>query len=210
MTRTNFLRCAVVLAAFTLTARAGTATPIWIQEVVYDAPGPDAAHAFTELVGPPGTSLDGFRVVGVNGSTGSSYRTIDLAGAIIPADGIFVLATEAASLALAAERDFIGPVDWQNGPDAIQLWSPLEELADALQYGDAGDGNRGEGAPAEDVAPGLSLSRDDRGTDTDDNARDFRASEPTPGKVGDGKPVPEPPAVMLLTLGTAALLRKRA
>lgn len=203
------LKCAVVLTALTLVAQAGMATPIWIQEVVYDAPGPDAAYAFTELVGPPGASLDGWSVVGINGSTGTSYRTIDLAGASIPLDGIFVIATMAASLELAAVRDFIGPVDWQNGPDAIQLWNPFEEIADALQYGDAGDGNRGEGAPAEDVAPGLSLSRDERGTDTDDNAIDFRASEPSPGSVGAAVSISAPPVVMLLMLGTAMVLSKR-
>ena len=104
------------------------ATPIVIQEVLYDAPGPDAPFAFTELVGPPGISLDGWSLVGVNGSTGSPYRTIDLTGSSIPLDGIFVIATASASIELAAERDLIGNVDWQNGPDAIQLRNTLGEV----------------------------------------------------------------------------------
>ena len=104
------------------------ATPIVIQEVLYDAPGPDAPFAFTELVGPPGISLDGWSLVGVNGSTGSPYRTIDLTSSSIPLDGIFVIATASASIELAAERDLIGNVDWQNGPDAIQLRNTLGEV----------------------------------------------------------------------------------
>ena len=187
------------------------ATPIVIQEVLYDAPGPDAPFAFTELVGPPGISLDGWSLVGVNGSTGSPYRTIDLTGSSIPLDGIFVIATASASIELAAERDLIGNVDWQNGPDAIQLRNTLgevPEIIDALQYGDAGEGNAGEGRPAPDIEPGFSLSRDPLSTDTDDNATDFRAATPTPGRV-EVVTIPEPPSLALVFLGLAAVLHRK-
>ena len=193
----------VVLIAI---SHAAWATPIVIQEVLYDAEGPDAPFAFTELVGPPSTSLDGWSLVGVNGSTGTPYRTIDLTGSSIPLDGIFVIATASASIDLAAARDLIGNVDWQNGPDAIQLRDPFGEVIDALQYGDAGEANAGEGAPALNVEPGFSLSRDPRSTDTDDNAADFRAATPTPGRVG-AVAVPEPPSLALVFLGLAAVLR---
>ncbi len=43
----------VVLIAI---SHAAWATPIVIQEVLYDAEGPDAPFAFTELVGPPSPS----------------------------------------------------------------------------------------------------------------------------------------------------------
>ena len=184
------------------------ATPILIQEVLYDASGPDAPFAFTELVGPPGASLDGWSLVGVNGATGTPYRTLDLTGSWIPLDGIFVIATASASIELAAERDLIGNVDWQNGPDAVVLRNVLGEVIDSLQYGDAGEGNAGEGTPALDVAPGLSLSRTEQSTDTNDNAADFRAATPTPGRVG-ATAVPEPSTAALILLGLAAVLRRR-
>jgi len=209
----TFLTCArsaVILTALTLISTLGEAVPIKIQEVVYDAAGPDSPHVFTELVGAPGTVLDGWLLIGVNGSTGLPYRTLDLTGAVIPDDGIFVITTSRASVALAAERDFIGAVDWQNGPDAVQLWSSLEELADALQYGDAGEGNRGEGEPAEDVDPGLALTRDASGTDTDNNAADFRSASPTPGRLGESAiPLPAPPTMATLVLGTALLFNRK-
>ena len=153
-----------------------------IQEVLYDAVGAEAAGVFTELSGPAGTSLDGWSLVGINGGTGTSYRTVDLSGAAIPADGILVVATASAEAGLAAARDLVGSVDWQNGPDAVQLLDGDGQIVDALQYGDAGAFNAGEGTPAPSAAAGQSLSRDAAGTDSDDNAADFSVLQvPTPG-----------------------------
>ena len=200
----------VALVVLITIPRAAWATLIVIQEVLYDAPGRDAPFAFTELVGPPGISLDGWSLVGVNGSTGTPYRTVDLTGSSIPLDGIFVIATASASIELAAERDLIGNVDWQNGPDAVQLWNTLgevPEIIDALQYGDAGEANAGEGRPAPDIEPGFSLSRDPLITDTNDNVTDFRAQTPTPGRV-EVVTIPEPPSLALVFLGLAAVLHR--
>lgn len=202
-----FLRTAT-LALLIAIPPAARATPILIQEVLYDASGPDAPLAFTELVGPPGASLDGWSLLGINGATGTPYRTLDLTGSSIPLDGIFVIATASASLELAAQRDLIGNVDWQNGPDAIVLRNALGNVIDSLQYGDAGEGNAGEGAPAQDVAPGFSLSRDAQSADTNDNATDFAARTPTPGRVG-AVTVPAPPTAALLLLGLTAVLRRK-
>ena len=153
-----------------------------IQEVVYDGSGADADEAFTEIFGAPGTSLDGWTLVGINGDTGSAYRIIDLNGAIIPDDGMLVIATPDAAGAVLAQRDFVAAVDWQNGPDAVQLRNPQDHIVDALQYGDAGAFNAGEGQPAPTVPAGHSLSRDARGADTDDNLADFTPLEvPAPG-----------------------------
>lgn len=191
------------------------ATPILqprIQEVLYDVPGPDSPSVFTELVAPASFALDGWTLVGVNGSSGDPYRIVDLTGAIVPADGILVIATAAATTELVAVRDFIASVDWQNGPDAIQLRDPLDAIVDALQYGDAGPGNAGEGAPAVDVAPGLSLSRDEASADTGDNAIDFSEGTPTPGWVRpevDPEPVSEPGSWALLLIGSGLLVGRR-
>ena len=168
------------------------AAQVRIQEVLYDAAGTDATGVFTELSGPPDTALDGWSLVGVNGGSGTSYRTVDLSGAAIPADGILVIATDQADAALAAVRDLVGSVDWQNGPDAVQLLDGDDRVVDALQYGDAGAFNAGEGTPAPTTPAGQSLSRDADGTDTGDNAADFSVLEvPTPGTGPPaGTPVP--------------------
>ena len=177
-----------------------------IQEVLYDGPGTDPDDVFTELSGPPGASLDGWSLAGINGSNGQVYRVIDLSGLVIPDDGIFVVATSSASPLLAQQRDFIANVDWQNGPDAIHLLSG-GILVDALQYGDAGIYNAGEGTYAEDVAGEVSLSRDLLGTDTNNNAVDFIAGVPSPGT----SVVPVPSAVWMLAsgLGLLGTMRRR-
>jgi len=184
-------------------AAPGSATPI-IQEVVYDGPGADADDVFTELYGAPGESLDGWTLVGVNGGDGSDYRTVDLSGALFPDDGILVIATSSAAGEALLQRDFVGSVDWQNGPDAVQLRDPGGAVVDALQYGDAGAFNAGEGAFASTVTAGESLSRNSDGTDTDDNAADFTAlTVPSPGEgpapaPPGGSPAPPPPGSQLL------------
>jgi len=178
--------------ALTLSARAAFAvsTPI-LQEILYDGSGSDADDAFTELAGPPGMSLDGWSLVGVNGGDGSPYRTVDLTGAVIQADGLLLVVTTSAADSLADLSDFTGSIDWQNGPDAVQLRDPDGNTVDALQYGDAGPNNAGEGTPAPTVSAGESLSRDADGTDTDSNLADFAPqTAPTPGS---GLTPPEPP-----------------
>ena len=173
---------AAAVAAAALLAAAPAGAEVRIQEVLYDGAGSDAVDAFTELSGSPGTSLEGWSLVGINGGDGEPYRTIDLSGAAIPADGILVVATSSANPGLAAIRDLTGSVDWQNGPDAVQLRDSNDQIVDALQFGDAGAFNAGEGTPAPLTPAGHSLSRDEAGTDTGDNAADFSVLEvPTPG-----------------------------
>ena len=177
------------------------AAPI-IHEVFYDAIGSDSGLVFTELFGEAGVGLDGWTLVGINGGTGLSYRTVDLTGAVFPSDGLLVIAQSTATGSLLTERDLIGNVDsWQNGPDAIQLLDPLFVVVDALQYGDAGTNNTGFGLPALDTSAGSSLSRDLLGTNTSNNFVDFSGTAPTPGVGPMTSPptsVPEPSTVVLL------------
>jgi hypothetical protein len=184
----------------------GLAFPLPIlNEVFYDGAGPDASQVFTEILGTPGMGFEGWTLVGVNGSTGSVYKSIDLSGGVVPMDGIWVIATGTASGNTLLHRDFTAPVDWQNGPDAVQLRDPLGQIVDALQYGDAGPYNAGEGTPAPDVAAGSCLSRDPFGTDTDDNWSDFQPAEPSPG-LGPLAVVPEPSSLSLLAVGIFGLM----
>lgn len=204
---------AALILALGLPALAGAAHagPI-LQEICYDGVGTDPDEAFTEIWGTPGLELDGYTLTGINGGDGTTYRTISLDDLVIPDDGILVLATSGATGSVLAARDAIANVDWQNGPDAVHLWDEEGRLVDALQYGDAGTWNAGEGAYATDVAGGWSLSRDSLGTDTDSNAADFTGlSTPTPG-VGpsaSASPVPEPASVALVGLAMLMLARRR-
>ena len=176
-----------------------------IQEILYDGPDTDTDDVFTEIYGVPGMSLGGWTLVGVNGNNGAIYRTVSLNGAVIPNDGILLITTSSATAELSAHSDFWGEVDWQNGPDAIQLRDTQGMIIDALQYGNAEMNNAGEGSPALDVSVGWSLSRDIFGTDTDDNLEDFMpTSSPTPG-IGPSA-VPEPSTLTLLTAGIVGLL----
>jgi len=111
------LGVALAVAAFGM-GNANTANVV-IQEVYYDQPGADGTEVFTELFGSPGMSLDGFSLVGINGSVGEDYGTIDLSGFTIQADGISLIADINTNLTGA---DLLAAsIDWQNGVDAVQL-----------------------------------------------------------------------------------------
>ena len=103
--RVRFVAMTVgVLAVACLASRAASAGPI-IHEVFYDAVGSDTGQVFTEIYGEAGMSLSGWSLVGINGSSGSPYRTIDLTGAVIPADSLLVIAQSSASPLLAGLRE---------------------------------------------------------------------------------------------------------
>ena len=149
-------------------------THVKINEVYYDSPGSDQG-LFVELYGPPGMPLDNMMLVGINGATGLIYETVDLSGDTIPLDGFFVAAQDTT----VPNYDKITGVDWQNGPDNIQLWyidGSDTIIVDAIGYGDSDTTTwefRGEGLPAPDVWGGRSLVRFPDGKDTDDNSVDF-------------------------------------
>ena len=164
------------------------ATPasLLINELSYDSQGRDSDPdntLFVELWGPAGTSLEGWAVVGINGADGSETGRIELGGEVMAADGYFVIAHPQAEGALLSVADITdAKVDFQNGPDSVQLqWRG--RVVDALGYGVFGAGTvfGGEGSPAAAASSGGSLTRDANHTDTDDNSADFVAiAVPTP------------------------------
>ncbi len=198
-----------ILCSASETCQAGACVPkpapagVVIDEVLYDANGADL-DTFVELRGPAGTDLAGFSLVGINGTNGQVYSTVELSG-VIASDGLFVVVNaDAQDTALLAAADLVASgVDFQNGPDSIQLrWG--DQVVDAVGYGNFSGGAvfAGEGQPAVDVAPGHSLGRDEFGTDTDNNAADFHDyATPTPGAAN--AVVNEPPVAVLACPATA-------
>lgn len=172
---------------FVLTANAG----VVINEIYYDPPSTtDATESFTELYNdsPDVIDLGLWSLVGVNGNDGGNYKTFVFpAETTLQAYGLLLISTPGGSITNA---DIYADVDWQNGPDAVQLKNDSANIIDAVQYG-IGDINAGEGVPAVDVPAGQSLSRDSSATDTDDNSQDFFQSSPSPGVGPSTSPPPD-------------------
>ncbi|HCF58700.1 MAG TPA: hypothetical protein DFS52_11995 [Myxococcales bacterium] len=153
-----------------------------ISEIRVDTAGSPDTGAFVELYGSPGISLEGLSLVGINGNGGADYNTIALTGQI-PGHGYYLVARADGPLAASANL-LDNAVDYQNGPDSVQLRQGSTVL-DAVGYGpfSASDVFAGEGNPAPPPPTGASLTRDAVCTDTDDNAADFSiALIPTPGR----------------------------
>ncbi|HEY3446373.1 MAG TPA: PKD domain-containing protein [Myxococcales bacterium] len=166
----------------TCTVAVSAPSLVKISEVLYRATGTDY-DVFVELHGPAGASLANHTLVGVNGSDGADYNAIALTGTI-PADGYFVIAHPNAKTAILSQADVTSTkVDFQNGPDSIQLRNGTTVL-DAVGYGTftATDHFAGEGTAAPDTLDDQSLTRDAACTDTNDNLTDFHTAVPTPGK----------------------------
>lgn len=201
---------ALAFAALTGLPTGAGALPL-LSEVLYDAVGTDDGALFVELYGVPGTALDGWTIVGVNGADGEVTHTIELAGSI-PADGFYVVADGGSSGPTSvADADIVAQFDFQNGPDSVVLRNALGTAVDALGYGafEAGTFFAGEGTAAPDGAAGESLARVFANIDTDDNAVDFALLEvPTPG-TGPVSPVPEPGGAALVATGLAGLALRR-
>lgn len=154
-----------------------------INEIYYDSPGSDVG-CFTELYGDPGTALDDVTLAGINGNNGADYATIDLTGYTIPDDGFFVVAQDES----VADADIIDAnVNWQNGPDNVQLrFGDL--VIDAVGYGefDSTEFFMGEGDPVPEPGDSEhSLGRYPDGEDSDDNAVDFAETSLTPGAANE-------------------------
>ncbi|MEM0962926.1 MAG: endonuclease, partial [Bacteroidota bacterium] len=72
---------ALLAALFSLATGTASAQTVWINEFHYDNAGVDVGE-FVEVVGLAGTNLNGWTVVGYNGSSGTRYRTENLSGTL--------------------------------------------------------------------------------------------------------------------------------
>jgi len=98
---------------------------VMINEVLYDTPGTDdTSIMFTELYGPPGTNLDGWTLVNINGNGGAEHISVSLEGNV-PDDGYFVVGGGS-----VGNVDQISPHDFQNAgsaPSPSCDWIDLED-----------------------------------------------------------------------------------
>ena len=127
--------------------------PLWISEIHYDNAGDDLNEG-VEVQGMPGTSLDGWQIVLVNGNGGTVYTTLSLSGAL-PSSGVVWT-----------------PAVVQNGsPDGVALVAPDGSVHEFLSYEGAFTGADGpvRGVASVDIGasetpstePGQSLARTD-------------------------------------------------
>jgi len=169
-----------------------------LNEILYDIVGTDDPNImYTEIYGPPGTSLAGWSLVGINGNGGAEYLTVNLTGAV-PADGYYVVGG-----AGVPNVDQITPHDWQNAGsasgescDGIDLRNAQGQTVDHICYGecdadDVCEGEGGENAPDPFPSQGINylLARIPDHSDTDNNAVDWVQTDiQTPGLPNSGSP----------------------
>jgi len=202
-----------------------TQAALVINEIDYDQPGSDTAE-FIELFNTDSSSvsLDSYFIDLINGSNSSSYRTIDLTGFSINANGYFVVCGDA-SLVANCDYSFTTSSSWfQNGsPDAVALYSD-STIVDSLSYeGYQSPFTEGSELLLEDNNTEiLSIIRMPDGFDNNDNASNFQLGCITPGTAniaGTGdcstasvSAVPVPAAVWLFgsgLLGLVGVARRR-
>ncbi|MEM1054699.1 MAG: endonuclease [Bacteroidota bacterium] len=150
--------------------------PLWINEIHYDNLGDDEGEGI-EVAGSDGTSLDGWRLVLVNGSNGEIYSSTPLSGTLI-GDGI--------------GTEWLPVPGLQNGsPDGAALIAPDGSIAEAVSWEGAMSalgasfGDIGVMQPP-DTPPGTSLQRIGTGRE----AADFRWAEgrsASPGWLNEGQ-----------------------
>ncbi|MBO6939200.1 MAG: lamin tail domain-containing protein [Deltaproteobacteria bacterium] len=174
-----------------------------INEVDYDQPDSDAQE-FIELLNTATTpiSLEGVRLLLINGSTNAEYETVDLTGTL-SAGGRVIIAGDEANGGLLSDSDLAGAEQivrslpgtnliQNGGPDGILLFHvPSTTLIDSLAY----EGTMpaystggstypiGSGASPVPDAPTVaqSLCRLPDGTDTGDDGADFSLCALTAG-----------------------------
>lgn len=194
------------------TAAAPVANNIIFNELDSDTAGTDALE-FIELYdgGVGNTSLTGLVVVFYNGSTDTSYRTIDLAGHSTNAAGYFVLGNAAVpGVDLTFPNNTL-----QNGEDAVALFAAsaasfpngtavtTANLRDALVYDTADPDDGGllvllnAGQPQVDESSGTapdvdSIGRCPNGDGGARNTTTYLARTPTPKATNNCPPPPVP------------------
>lgn len=195
------MKHAILLAFALIFIPVATHAQVLINEVDYDNPSTDNKE-FIELIGPVGTSLDGYTIELVNGLNGSTYETIGLSGQSIPnsADALdgfdfFVIADLDDAGSLVPNTDFDGGFSTsnniQNGtPEGVRLLKD-GSVVDAISYeGQTSGFSTGQTITAIDNnTSNRSIGRNGEALDTDQTDQDGEFSQgiPTPGETNIGQ-----------------------
>jgi hypothetical protein len=176
----NTVPVALLLSAAVLAAGAAACrAQLVINELYYDHPGSDDGYEFVEImnVSDAAVSLEGLEIQFHNG-TGVGWEVLWSAGwGDVAPGGLFVVGGRFVTPA----PDAVAGFSLQNGPDAVRL--SLDGVSsDLLAYGSLDDEAYAEGQSAAGVGAGFSLARMPDGDDSDDNAADFSAADPSPGR----------------------------
>ncbi len=166
-----------------------------INEIDYDQPGADDGE-FIELYNPgdEAVALDGFVVELVNGANGEVYHSVSLSTGIegagdvrtLQPKGYLVIGRRKVLDALPADvlRTELTRSIQNGSPDGVRLMNGAGDFVDGLGYeGWMPYVSEGDAPLARESNNGTNetIARCANGVDTDDNAADFAAAEPTPG-----------------------------
>ena len=213
----NALTCvsSIVIAGMAFNSHAA----IIINEIDYDQPGADTAE-FIELFNTDtsAVSLNNYSIDLINQNATSIYRSIDLSGFNIAANGYFVICSDTTQVT-NCDYSFTTTSGWfQNGTkDAIALYENTT-LLDSLSYeGSVTPFTEGDTLIAKDNRVDIvSLARIANGIDTNNNNLDFQLGCITPGSAniaGTGNcsipninAVPLPAAAWLFGSGLIGLI----
>ncbi|MDH4336327.1 MAG: lamin tail domain-containing protein [Candidatus Krumholzibacteria bacterium] len=176
-----------------------------INEVYYDHPGADAGYEFVELIDTDGAAADiGGLTLEFHNGTGTGWVVLWRAepGVTIRAGEPFLLGDAMVSPA----PDVLTTLSLQNGPDALRIVDASGAVLDVVGYGGLDDAAYTETRGAAVVAAGMSIARVPDANDTGDNASDFAAAAPSPGRFN----VPRRDVALALAPPTPALLGRDA
>lgn len=158
-----------------------------INEVESNQPSTDTAE-FIELYNASGRvlSLADYRLEMINGSSGDTYRTVELGDIAnsLDAGQFLVLANAGVNVASGAVSGILPSNGLQNGsPDGVRIVSNLNgETIDSMSYGQGTIDGVTEGMSAENDVGDGTLARCSDGADTDNNSNDFTITQTaTPG-----------------------------
>lgn len=172
-----FLRRGAALGAIAVAVTGTGRADLLLNEILYDPAGADSGREFVEILnaGSEAVSLSGVRLEAGDGARPDSWRVAWSAAPGTLAPGAWLV---------VGGDSLPGPhrlvVDLQNGPDAVRLVRGSTRL-DVVGYGALEFPEYYAGRPAPDIS-GASLARWPDGHDTGDNAADFAARPPSPGR----------------------------
>ncbi len=201
-----------------------------INEVDYDQPGTDTGEFIELFNSGVATSLAGYALALINGSSGAAYRTLPLAPVTLSSDAYYVLCGDPEQV-VNCDQDASPDANLiQNGaPDAIALLLGAQVVDSLVYEGQLAGLGGGVGPAASDNNrdANLSLARLPNGADSHHNVVDFALGCSTPGYANSAAALPcappataavnrsidEPSAISLFGLGllaiTTALRRTR-